>query len=73
MRGDAAGILKANLQRHPNDRDSLVAMINLSRETGDTKAALEYAERLATLAPNDVSLAKLIDDLRRLPAQQDRR
>lgn len=66
-RSDAAAVLKVNLQRHPNDRDSLAAMINLSREAGDTKVALEYAERLAKLTPDDVSLTKLIDGLRRLP------
>jgi hypothetical protein len=57
--------LKANLQRHPNDRDSLVAMIGFSRESGDGRAALEYAERLARLTPDDTLLAKLIEDLRR--------
>ncbi|WP_312014521.1 cytochrome c3 family protein [Bradyrhizobium sp. AUGA SZCCT0283] len=71
-RGDAIGILRANLQRHPNDRDSLAAMINFSGEVGDTKSALDYAERLVKLTPNDASLAKLIDDLRRLPIQQNR-
>jgi len=63
-RGDAAGVLKANLQRHPNDRDSLAAMINFSRETGDTRSALEYAERLAKLTPDDVGLSQLIENLR---------
>ncbi len=71
-RGDAIAVLKANLQRHPNDRESLAAMINFSREAGDIKSALEYAERLAKFAPNDAVLAKLIDDLRRLPTPQDR-
>lgn len=66
-RGDAIAVLKANLQRHPNDRDSLTAIINFSREAGDTRGALEYAERLAKLAPNDASLARLIEDLRRSP------
>lgn len=66
-RGDAIAVLKVNLQRHPNDRDSLAAMVNFSRETGDTRGALEYAERLAKLAPNDASLARLIEDLRRSP------
>jgi tetratricopeptide (TPR) repeat protein len=64
-RGDAIGVLKANLQRHPNDRDSLAAMIGFSRQSGDGRAALEYAERLARLTPDDTLLAKLIEDLRR--------
>ncbi|MFO1109046.1 MAG: cytochrome c3 family protein [Bradyrhizobium sp.] len=64
-RGDAIAVLKTSLQRHPNDRDSLAAMINLSREAGDAKAALDCAERLARLTPNDALLAKLVEDLRR--------
>ena len=64
-RADAIADLKANLQRHPNDRDSLAAMIAFSRESGDGSAALEYAERLAKLTPDDTLLAKLIEDLRR--------
>ncbi len=67
-RGDAVGVLKANLQLHPNDRDSLAAMVNFSRENGDLAGALEYAQRLAKLMPGDAGLARLIDDLRRSPA-----
>lgn len=64
-RNDAIGVLKANLQRHPGDRDSLVAMINFSREIRDIAGALHYAERLAKLTPNDAGLSKVIEDLRR--------
>jgi Flp pilus assembly protein TadD len=71
-RADAIAVLKANLQRHPNDRDSLAAMIGFSRESGDGRAALEYAERLAKLTPDDALLAKLIEDLRRIPISRDR-
>jgi tetratricopeptide (TPR) repeat protein len=67
-RGDAVAVLKANLQLHPNDRDSLAAMVNFSRENGDVAGALEYAQRLARQLPGDAGLARLIDDLRRLPA-----
>ena len=63
-RPDAIAVLKANAARHPNDRDTLSALISFSREQGDTAAALDYAERLAEIVPNDPSLAQLIQDLR---------
>ena len=58
-------ILKENLVRHPNDRDTLLALISFSRESGDVSSALEYAERLARIAPDAPGLTGLIQDLRR--------
>jgi tetratricopeptide (TPR) repeat protein len=63
--GEALTILKKNLMQHPNDRDSLVAAINFSREAGDLKAALDYAEQLAKVVPDDSSVATVISELRR--------
>ena len=57
--------LKEALARHPNDRDTLLALINFSREAGDAAAALDYAERLAKIAPDDRALDGLIQELRR--------
>jgi predicted CXXCH cytochrome family protein len=57
--------LKENLARHPADRDTLLALVTFSRDAGDVGSALEYAERLARIAPNDRNLAGLIQDLRR--------
>jgi Flp pilus assembly protein TadD len=49
-RGNEAIVaLKENLVRHPNDRDTLSALISFGRESGDIRSALEYAERLARL------------------------
>jgi predicted CXXCH cytochrome family protein len=62
---EARAVLKENLRRHPNDRESLSAAISLSNETRDFTAALEYSERLARLVPGDPSLPKLIEELRR--------
>jgi predicted CXXCH cytochrome family protein len=65
-RGDEAiTVLKQNVARHPNDRDSLLALVTFSRDAGDIGAALTYAEDLVRLAPNDRSLASLVEDLRR--------
>jgi Flp pilus assembly protein TadD len=62
---DAMAVLKASATRHPNDRDTLVALVSYSRNAGDFVSALEYAERLARVVPDDPSLSALIDNLRR--------
>jgi Flp pilus assembly protein TadD len=63
--GDAMIVLKDSLERHPDYRDTLQALISFSRNAGDPNAALEYAERLAEIAPADPQAASLIQDLRR--------
>jgi predicted CXXCH cytochrome family protein len=64
-RENARTVLKENLRRHPNDRETLSAAISFSREAKDFVDALEYAERLARLVPQDPNLPKLVEDLRR--------
>jgi tetratricopeptide (TPR) repeat protein len=65
-RGSAAvTALKDNLARHPDDRDTLSALISFSRESGDIGSALEFAERLKNVVPDEPALAGLILDLRR--------
>jgi Flp pilus assembly protein TadD len=71
-REDAISVLKQNLQRHANDRETLSALINFSREAGDLRTALQYAERLARLIPHDRGLASLVDALRRDTANVSR-
>jgi tetratricopeptide (TPR) repeat protein len=66
---EATAILKGNLARHPNDRDTLAALISFSRESGDISSALEYAERLALFVPDAPGLTGLIQDLRRQAAK----
>jgi predicted CXXCH cytochrome family protein len=72
-RDEAMKVLKENLVRHPNDRDTLQALISFSRDMGNFAAALEYAEQLARIAPGDSSLATLIEDLRRQMNKSDAR
>jgi predicted CXXCH cytochrome family protein len=62
---EAMVVLKENLVRHPDDRDTLLAVISYHRDAGDFRSALENAERLAKTAPVDRELANLIEDLRR--------
>jgi Flp pilus assembly protein TadD len=57
--------LKENLTRHPDDRDTLLALINFSRDPGDISSALEFAERLERIVPDEPGLTALIQDLRR--------
>jgi predicted CXXCH cytochrome family protein len=64
-RDEAMSVLKNSLATHPNDRDTLTALINFSREAGDTSSALDYAERLARIFPDDPGLARLLQGLRR--------
>ena len=66
---EAMATLKENFVRHPNDRDTLLALIGFSRESGDINSALDYAERLQQIAPDAPGLAGLIQDLRRQAAK----
>jgi Flp pilus assembly protein TadD len=62
---EAMMVLKESVARHPDDRDSLMALVTFSRDGGDAGAALEYAERLARISPQDSGLAGLIKELQR--------
>jgi DNA-binding SARP family transcriptional activator len=57
-------LLTEHLTRHPDDRSTLQALVTFSRDSGDIGGALEYAEQLSRVAPNDPNLARLTDDLR---------
>jgi predicted CXXCH cytochrome family protein len=66
--GDAdAGIavLKDNLTRHQEDRDTLSALIGFNRDAGNFTEALRYARQLALVTPDDPNLPALIDELSR--------
>ncbi len=57
---EAMTALKESLAQHPGDRDTLLALIGYSREARDFTAALDYAQRLQSSAPDDRELAALI-------------
>ena len=63
--GDSIAVLKENLDKHPADRDSLLALVTFNRDSGNIASALDYAERLAQLVPGDRQLSELVDALRR--------
>jgi tetratricopeptide (TPR) repeat protein len=62
---DAIAVLKDNLTKHPMDRESLLALVSFYRDSGNVASALEYAQRLAQIAPNDRRVADLINSLKR--------
>jgi predicted CXXCH cytochrome family protein len=64
---EAIQMLKDNLTRHPEDRDTLGALIGFNRDAGDVAAALAYAEELAKLEPSNAQLKALIETLRGTP------
>jgi predicted CXXCH cytochrome family protein len=62
---EALAVLKDNLAKHPDDRDTLLALLAFNRDAGDIAAALDYAAQLTRLTPEDRGLAELVADLRR--------
>jgi Flp pilus assembly protein TadD len=63
-RDDALALLKKTLAKHPNDRDTLMALMSFSRDAGDAHNALAYATRLEQISP-DPELTRMIEELRR--------
>jgi predicted CXXCH cytochrome family protein len=61
---EAINTLKENLTRHPDDRDTLQALVTYNRDAGNISTALEYAEQLSRVTPNDPGLTRLTEDLR---------
>ncbi|MGO9005926.1 MAG: cytochrome c3 family protein [Beijerinckiaceae bacterium] len=61
--GEAMKLLEQTHKRHPADRDVLLALISIARETGDLATALLHARELAALYPTDTQLRLLILDL----------
>jgi predicted CXXCH cytochrome family protein len=65
QRQEAIAYLKDSLTGHPENRDMIMAIISFSREAGDTATALQYAEQVAKLAPDDPAAKSMVDELRR--------
>lgn len=64
-RDEAIAALKDALRRHPNNREILLALVNFSREQGDLAAALDYAEQLVAIEPDNRNLMQLIEVLKK--------
>jgi predicted CXXCH cytochrome family protein len=65
---EARKVLADVLAAHPDNRDILTALVQMSQQAGDLPSALLYAERLARLMPNDPDLARFVEELRRATA-----
>jgi len=70
---EAMTVLKDGLKRHPDDRAILGALVSFSRDAGDFATALQYAERLAAITPDNREIAELIESLRRAAKKPDGR
>jgi Flp pilus assembly protein TadD len=62
---EAMALLERGHQQHPTDRDILMALVSIARDTGDFAVALRHARALAALYPADLQLRKLVSDLER--------
>jgi tetratricopeptide (TPR) repeat protein len=61
---ESLNVLKENLARHADDRDTLLALVTFNRDAGNIGSALDYAEQLSRAAPNDHEVTRLTDELR---------
>lgn len=64
----AMELLEQTHQRHPTDRDTLLALVSFAREAGDFATALAHARELAALYPSDMQLRMLVLDLEKRQA-----
>jgi hypothetical protein len=58
-------VLRSADARHPYNLDILGALISMSRDAGNAKAALSYARKVAEVLPGDPNVKRLVDDLER--------
>jgi Flp pilus assembly protein TadD len=61
--GQAMAVLDEAHLQHPTDRDVLMALVSIARDTGDLATALRHARELAALDPADTRLRALVLDL----------
>jgi Flp pilus assembly protein TadD len=59
----AIAVLKNAYKNRPGDRDVLTALITFQRDKGDVRSAMEYAEKLVQLNPNDAQAIALRNSL----------
>jgi Flp pilus assembly protein TadD len=63
QREQALALLQQAGKRHPNNLDILAALLSMSREAGDRRAALRYAKQLDGIMPGNADLGRLIAEL----------
>jgi Flp pilus assembly protein TadD len=60
---EAMALLERTHQRHPADREVLIALIAIAQTAGDVATALRHAREVAALCPADPQFRKLVSDL----------
>jgi hypothetical protein len=60
-------LLERTHREHLTDRDVLMALVSITRDTGELVTALQYARELAALYPTDPQFRKLVSDLEKSP------
>jgi hypothetical protein len=63
------GVTERTHEQHPTDREVLMALITIARDTGDFPSALQHARELLTVDPSDVRLRALVSDLEKKAVQ----
>jgi predicted CXXCH cytochrome family protein len=61
--GQAMALLERTHQEHPADRDVLIALVSIARDSGNLATALRHARELLALYPEDMQLRMLVLDL----------
>jgi Flp pilus assembly protein TadD len=65
---EAMALLERAHRQHPTDRDLLMALVSIARDTRDFGTALRPARELVTLDPADTRLRWLVSDLEKRQA-----
>jgi Tfp pilus assembly protein PilF len=60
---DAIALLERTHQQHPTDRDVLLALVSIARNSGELATALGYVRESVALYPADEQLRRLLSDL----------
>ncbi len=60
---EALKVLEANHQRHPADRDTLLALATMNARAGAREVALTYARKLQALTPDEPDVQQLVQQL----------
>jgi Flp pilus assembly protein TadD len=50
-------------ERHPGDREILVALATVNRDNGAIETAIDYARKLVALEPNEPQVQQLLTQL----------
>jgi Flp pilus assembly protein TadD len=59
----ALDVLKRAHERHPADREIVVALAEYHRAAGDRKAAIAWARKLVEMSPEDAQARRLLQAL----------